>query len=501
MSALLTIAERHKISPALRVLRRAFSFPVAAAALLAGLAVLTVRGRFDDPDMWWHLKNGEVIWTTHAIPVTDLFSYTTSHHAIVPQEWLSELLIYGAYHLGGYTGLMLWLCLFSSALLIAGYILCSVYSGNAKVGFAGAMLVWFFATVGLAVRGQMIGYLLLIFELLLLHLGRTRSPGWFFALPVLMTLWVNCHGSFIFGLIVMAVFLFCSFLDLREGGLICERVDARQRRALIIAVALSCMAVFLNPDGAKQVLYPLNTMLHEHIVVTQISEWQPLAISDSRGAGLLAILAFIALCLIVRQTARIYLHEALLLALGAWLALSHQRMAFVFGILAAPVVTRLLSGAWEGYEPEKDRILPNAALIALSFLVIYAMFPSRAALTQQVEDGSPVKAAVYVRAHRLTGNMLNTFGDGGYLIWALPQHPVFIDGRADAYEATGVLAEFGNWAMLQSDPVALLDKYHINFCLLDRDAPMSRVLPLLPGWKQVYSDAQSVIFLRSAASD
>lgn len=469
------------------------------AALLCVLALLTVRGRFNDPDLWWHLRDGQVIWQTHAVPTTDLYSYTTNHHAVVPQEWLSELTIFAAYRFGGDSGLMLWLCVFTAALLVAGYGLCSVYSGNAKVGFLGAMIVWFFATVGLAVRGQVIGYLLLILELLLLHLGRTRNPRWFLALPVLLALWVNCHGSFFFGLMVLAVFLLCSFLDFHAASLVCERAEPRRRRMLALATALSAGAVFLNPDSIRQVFYPLNTMLHEHIVVTQIYEWQPLSMSDPRGAALLGVLAFIALYCIVQRSAKIYLHEVLLLAMGAWLALNHQRMAFVFGILAAPVVSRLLSNSWEGYDPEKDRPIPNAALIAVAVLAVWLAFPSRGSLVKQVEKRSPVGAVAYVQAHHLQGNMLNTFGNGGYLIWALREHPVFIDGRADPYEATGVLAEFGNWAMLQSDPTRLLDKYHIAFCLLDADTPMARVMPLLSGWKQVYSGPGAVIFVRSAS--
>ncbi len=65
-----------------------------------------------------------------------------------------------------------WLCFFAAALLIASYVFCSLYSGNAKIGFLGALIVWFFATVGLAVRGQVIGYVLLVLELLLLYLGK-----------------------------------------------------------------------------------------------------------------------------------------------------------------------------------------------------------------------------------------------------------------------------------------------------------------------------------------
>ncbi len=150
------------------------------SCLLSVLGVLTVRSRYDDPDTWWHMKTGQIIWTTHAIPTTDVFSCVTNHHAWVPHEWLSQVLIYGAYRLGGYSGLMLWLCLLTSAVLIAGYLLCSVYSGNAKAAFVGAITIWLFATSGLSIRPQMIGYLLLIVELLLIQLGRTRSPRWFF---------------------------------------------------------------------------------------------------------------------------------------------------------------------------------------------------------------------------------------------------------------------------------------------------------------------------------
>src|SRR6185437_982923 len=119
----------------------------------------------------------------------------------------SQLLIYGAYRFGGYPGLMLWLCFFTSALLTAGYYLCSLYSGNSKVGFLGAVTIWLFATIGLSVRPQMIGYLLLVVELLVIHLGRTRNPRWFFCMPPLFALWVNCHGSFFLGIIVAGVFL------------------------------------------------------------------------------------------------------------------------------------------------------------------------------------------------------------------------------------------------------------------------------------------------------
>jgi len=480
------------------VFNRVFSFPVALAALLAVLATLTVRSRFDDPDLWWHLKSGEVIWTTHTIPTADLFSYTTNHHATIPHEWLSQLSIFAAYKLGAYSGLMLWLCCLTSAILIAGYGLCSLYSGNAKVSFLGAFAIWLFGTAGFSIRPQMVGYLLLTIELLLLQLGRTRNPRWFFALPPLFALWVNSHGSFFLGFAVAGILLFSSWFDFQYGSLLAIPWDAPRRRTLAIALALSVLALLLNPIGIRQALYPLDAQFHQLIQMAQVEEWQPLELGNPRGLALLVVLGCIALVVIVRRS-QLHWHELLILALGTWLAAGHRRMLFPFGILAAPVLARVLANSWEGYDPERDRPLPNLVLIALCLLVAFFAFPSRSNLARQVEQQSPVNAFDFIEANHLAGPMMNEWTFGGYLIWAAPDHPDFIDGRGDIFEWTGVMSEYGQWITLQSPPSALLDQYGINFCLLSPGSPMSHVLPLLPNWKSVYSDDHAVVFARTPA--
>ena len=482
-----------------RLLRNVFSFPVMLAGLLTVLAVLTVRSRFDDPDMWWHLKTGEVIWTTHSIPTTDLFSFTAGHQAFVPQEWLSQVLIYGAYRWAGYTGLMLWLCFFSSALLIAGYALCSLYSGNAKVGWAGALIIWLFASVGYAIRPQLIGYLFLILELLVIHLGRTRSTRWFFWLPPIFAIWINCHASFFLGMGLAGLIFLCSFFNFQAGLLESSRWEPRRQKILALALAVSGAALFLNPLGAKLVFYPLDFMLHLPINLSSISEWQPPSMNSVRGIGLLGVLACIFLIVIV-QRARIFWHELVLLAAATWFGVHHERMAFVFGILAAPIVSRLLASSWDGYKAEQDRVWPNAVMTLAALLIAARMFPTPHAITQQVEESNPVKAVEFIKTHHISGNMLNDYGFGGYLIWAAPEHPVFIDGRADLFEFAGVLDQFGGWATLHGDPNTLLDKYKIGFCLLDSNAPMTQIMKLLPGWKAVYSDDKAVVFVRTTAA-
>ncbi len=495
-----TVSLRDKRHPwFVRASRRIFSFPVALSCMLIVLAFLTVRSRFDDPDMWWHLKSGEIILTTHTIPTTDIFSYTTNHQASVPHEWLSQVFIYGAYKAGGYSGLMLWFCILTSCLLVAGYALCSLYSGNAKVGFAGALILWLFATVGLAVRPHMVGYLLLVAELLLIHLGRTRTPRWFFALPLLFAFWINCHGSFFLGLIVAGIYVFCSFLHFKVGSLTAPRWDSRTRRMLIVALLLSTAALFLNPIGARQVLYPINTLMHQSIGLSQVQEWMPLQLTSERGIALLAVLACLLMIEIV-QHSEIYLHELLLIALCTWSAASHSRLIFAFGIIVAPILSRLLSNAWDNYNPQQDRSLPNAVMMLAALLICFFAFPDKQNLTNQVVENSPAKAVEFIKTSQLSGNMLNDYLYGGYLIWAAPEHPVFVDGRSDVFEWTGVLEEFGDWATLQAAPRKLLDKYNIKFCVLTNQSPMVHVLPLLPEWKLAYSDNNSVVFVRTPIS-
>lgn len=488
--------ERTESPTAPGVLHKILSFPVMIAGLLTTLAVVTMRERFDDPDMWWHLKLGEMTWTTHHAPVTDLFSYTTNHHSYIPHEWLSQLTLYAAYHLGGYRGMMLWLCFFTAAILVGGYALCTLYSGNAKVSLMGALTIFVFGTVGFSMRPQMIGYLLLIVELALLHLGRTKSSRWFWGLSPLFALWVNCHGLFSLGFAVAAVYLLSSFSHFQAGLLVAPHWEANRRQTLTVAFAISGLLLFLNPVGTKLVLYPLSAVFVHSMGVNAVSEWAPLQLAGTRGMAYLGVLGAILLLVIVRRT-ELFWHELLTMMLATWLAASHERLLFAFGILVAPTLTRLLADWWGGYSTEQDHPVANAALIFASLCLCVKVFPSAEDLRNQVEENSPVKAVEFIKSHQLQGPMLNDWVSGGYLVWALPEHPDFIDGRADIFEWAGVLGEFGRWATLESPPNELLEKYHISFCLLTRSAPMARIMPLLPNWRVVYSDNNSIIFMRS----
>jgi hypothetical protein len=282
------------------------------------------------------------------------------------------------------------------------------------------------------------------------------------------------------------------------GLLESSRWEPRRQLIFGIALVLSAATLFLNPIGVKLVLYPLDFMLHLPINLSAIDEWKPLAMNSVRGVGLLVVFACILLTVIIRRS-QLFWSELVLLSAGTWFAVHHERMTFVFGILAAPILARLLATAWDGYNAEQDRVWPNALAITVFLSVSFFAFPSRQSITQQMEASNPVKAVKFIEDHHISGHMLNEYIYGGYLIWAAPEHPVFVDGRADLFEFAGVLKEYGEWATLESDPNALLDKYKIDYCLLERGAPIARVMQLLKGWKSVYSDEKTIIFVRANA--
>jgi len=248
-------------------------------------------------------------------------------------------------------------------------------------------------------------------------------------------------------------------------------------------------------------VYPLRTIFDRRMQLDAVTEWQKLSFDEVRAFGLLALAGGMLLIALVRRTV-LYLDEVALLVLAFGMAVLHQRLLFAWGIVAAPILCRQLAdacaGTFDPYRQTRSRILPNAVMALASLGLAFAAFPAHSELVSQVEHGNPVEAVAFIRRAHLSGRMLNEYAFGGYLIWALPERKVFIDGRADVYAWTGVFRDYGAWATLREDPNLLLQKYTIDFCLLSRSAPLARVMRYLPGWSERYSDARSVIFVRSS---
>ena len=251
--------------------------------------------------------------------------------------------------------------------------------------------------------------------------------------------------------------------------------------------------------GWRLVTYPLDTLFLQHTNLESVQEWFPLPFFHFRAVGLLLILGAAGFAAAARKV-EIRLDELILVSIAAVMAVQHQRMVFLFGIVAAPIVCRLLSDVWEGYDSKRDMPVANGVSMAIAIAVVVFSFPSQANLDAQAGKVNPVAAVEFVRKANLSGPMLNDYGFGGYLIWALPEHKVFVDGRADVYEWAGILEEFRRWALLEEDPQILLNRHRIQFCVLSSASPLGHVLPYLPGWHKAYGDSNASVFVREKPS-
>lgn len=470
-------------------LNRIFSYPAALAFGLIAVTALSAFTRLEDSDLWWHLKIGEVIWHTHRIPSADVYSFTALGRPWIAHEWLSEVTLFGAYRLAGYSGLVIWVAVFGSLTYLAIYLLCWRTSRNALVSFRGGIIAFCFGGIGLGARPLLLGSLFLAAELLVLELARTRRARWLWFLPAIFALWINCHGSWAFGMGVLGVYFACSFFKNGFGRFARSDFGADLRRPLAWTLAACGAALFLNPIGYRLVLYPLNLLLLQKTNVASMQEWFPPSLADGNTWVMLAVMGF---ALVLAANGRLSLREIVLVGIASGLALLHRRMLFPFGLLTAPVLSHY---GW-GREGKRANPVANAVIVFGCLAAIVWFFPGKQKLEAQVQSRNPVGAVRYIQQAHLTGRMLNEYRFGGYLIWALPQTKVFIDGRADIYDWTGVLDEYVRWIALADDPAALLNRYRIGFCLLYRNSAVARVMPYLPGWKKAYEDDLTVVFAR-----
>jgi hypothetical protein len=132
-----------------------------------------------------------------------------------------------------------------------------------------------------------------------------------------------------------------------------------------------------------------------------------------------------------------------------------------------------------------------AAVIALSALDAGL---SNRVLEQMVNKSFPMEAVLYIREHRPPGPIYNNFNWGGFLIGALPEYPVSIDGRTDLYGdellRQAIDAQLGlKWA---DDPAL----NRANLVLLPSSMPLCRVLERSPAFHLVHSDPLAMVFVR-----
>jgi len=474
-----------------------FSFPVMLAMFVVAAVFLRVRTFSVDPDLWWHIRVGQNILSTHSWPTTDSFSYTVSGTPWLAYEWLGDVMI-GSVAKFGLLALEGLLFALGGAIMLAVYYLASLRAGNSKAGFVAALVLSWFSVANFNLRPQMFGFLFLVFTLILLEKFRRGSVFALWLLPLLFVIWINTHGSWVVGLAVVGWTLISGFVEFRLGTIEAVRWSQKQRLQLELALLGCVAAIPITPYGAELAVYPFTVASSLPVNVAAVSEWLPMPFETAGGKLFLCtLLAAFALQSFFRFTFQ--LQEWALALGGTAMAILHVRFVLLFVPFFAPVLALMLARWIPAYDRRKDKFALNAILMAAALAAMVWYFPSKADLQHEVEGRFPVRAVEYFRAHGLAGPVFNSYVYGGYLIGYLPEQKVFIDGRGDLYEHGGAFLEYLQVANLKPAAFMVLRAHNIQSLLLESQEPMAVVLATNPEWEKRYTDGVSTLFVRRDA--
>ena len=219
--------------------------------MLLAVVVLVVSAKdIAEPDIWWHLQNARHLLATHSFPSTDTYSFTAAGSPWLDHEWLSEIPFYLGFRAAGLQGLLL---VYATVLILmfAGvYYRCCLAGApaiNAAAATLGAILL---GEVSFGPRMLLFGWLCMVGLLIILDRFRQSGHG-LWMLPPLFAIWINLHGSWVFGAAVLLLTFACGLIEgewgrVEEVSLLFVVVRIWDLRRLIVPITYFIEKPFQN---------------------------------------------------------------------------------------------------------------------------------------------------------------------------------------------------------------------------------------------------------------
>jgi hypothetical protein len=113
------------------------------------------------------------------------------------------------------------------------------------------------------------------------------------------------------------------------------------------------------------------------------------------------------------------------------------------------------------------------------------------------EEYFPVEAVRFLDESPPPGRMFNSYNWGGYLMFAAPDVPVYVDGRTDLYDDT-FLRAYLDIVLIREGWETALDEQEIGFVAIEANSVLAVMLRTMPGeWEEhLFDDERSAIFVR-----
>jgi hypothetical protein len=471
---------------------------VMAIAFL-GIVFMASRPMIDS-DTWWHLRTGQWILEHRSLPEVDRFSFTRSGTVWYYPGWLSEVLMTGVVSIAGLPGLNL---LFTFLVVLSMVIIFLTMRGDPYLRAAILVLAAGASEIYWGARPQVFTFLFGACFFLCLREFLQGKRNFLWLLPILMVFWVNIHGGFVVGFILVLLAVVgqgLQFLSTRG-----PRSPEQIRRVLwVIGTGLACfIACAINPYGIKIVAYPFQTV-SIHFLQNFIQEWQSPNF-HYWDAQLFLVLFFITWAAIAFSPKPMEKGDFFFLAVISYMGFVAWRNTYLLSIVAPsiildygqPLIESLFPKWNPGVVASKVQSFTNSIVLAgLTVGVLAFSFYSNtpASIEASIRRQIPVDAVNFLSQNPGWGRILNSYNWGSYLLWNLPAYPVFVDGRTDLYNDE-ILNQYLTFVNAQAGWQEILQQWDIHVVFLEPSAPILQVL-ISEGWQVRYQDIQSVILLR-----
>ncbi len=399
--------------------------PVAIGAFFGAVSTRLPVG---DSDVFWHLVLGrQALQGYIALPeALSSLSWTALQFGGSSDQWFGQTLLALAFDADGWRGIVA-LRAITIALLVGLIVYACVRErptrplGAVLAALPAILLSRFVWTE----RPELFGVVCFALLIVLLRPAREGNVRAMYWIPPLILVWANLHGSFALGAVLVVLVAI-------DGA-----IGQPKLRRIYAAMAIgSVIATLLTPAHLEVWTAPGFHLLHPP---REIQEWSVPDVTTLPGAIFaLAIFATLVTALFARTRSP---RDGVVLIPVLFVSLIATRQMPLFAIAAAPYVAahggeamseiaqllriRVPALARVGRQPGRMADAIVLALAAVALALSAATGTDAPALS-----GYPVGA---LPALRVGPGLLNQYDWGGYLIWAAPKTPVFVDGRLIPY--------------------------------------------------------------------
>jgi hypothetical protein len=501
-------------------------------ALLGTLVFTPLSVRLlGDAGIGWHIRAGQQILATHAVPRVDSFS-TQIQKPWIAWEWLYDVIVGWLESSAGLNGVVWFTAIVIATVFAVLFQLLVKRGTNVVIALLLTLLAMSASTIHFLARPHVVSWLCTLVWFWILDSTESAAPRsnrnlWL--LPLLVLIWVNVHGGFLLGFGLLGVFWVGSlwtwlrFRDSRIEESFQKIAAGKRARALALVGLASAAASFVNPYGwnlhAHIYSYLSNRFLMEHIEEFQSPNFHGMA------QKCFLMLLLIAIAALAARAQKLTLSGILVVLFAVSAGLYASRNVPASSILLALMIGPMIPAFGRTSFVERMRgvdfmmrghLWPITATVATLGIAIHGARAGSAQLMNAHFDAQrmPVAAVGFLHdqeAPALAANdasaarlpqcrphsaVLSPDYWGGYLIYRLyPDNKVVIDDRHDFY-GEGFLTEYLTMVHVEPGWGKFL-QWRGACLLLPTKAALAQILTETPAWKTAYRDDVAVVFVRT----